>query len=383
MAEQKSISNLAKMLGEQIADAHKATKDAAVDRGVVQVPGGINNGIFQLTKAYITTFDKGDDKSKPYFRASGVVKTPDKNPDGIPCKGLPTSIMVRLFPQKAFGQRPATTFNDQWQEYLNFFKMFEVEMPPDMLKGETKLQAATRIEQYLQAATAQLLKQKPHCTFSTREYTPPVTPANPKPKTKVYETWHGKCEYNGHADPGAGVDDSAPNEPTPPTAEDMAPPPGDDAVDVDQPQPPDDDHPAAVDGSEGVDLEELARVADADMAGKTPAGKAAIDKITELALANGATMEQVNAANNWTEASALCVQGSPPDEPPVDEVAAEPTPPPDPVKGSHVIYKGAKHEVMTVNLKNQTVTLRNVKTKTDLKLADKKTFAAVKWSELS
>ena len=69
MAAQQTVSNLAKMLGEKIADAHKQAKDAPVDKGFVSLPGGIRNGVFQLREAYIALIDKGDDKGKPYFRA--------------------------------------------------------------------------------------------------------------------------------------------------------------------------------------------------------------------------------------------------------------------------------------------------------------------------
>src|SRR4051812_22954353 len=70
------------------------------------LPGGINNGVAQLVRAYFGIIDSGDNKGKKYFRASGSVVEPTEvtvKGQAVPVYGLQTSIMITLAPVKLDG----------------------------------------------------------------------------------------------------------------------------------------------------------------------------------------------------------------------------------------------------------------------------------------
>lgn len=369
MVMQKQTSALAKSLGAQIVKAHAQHKDAPVDTRVQRLPGGINNGIAQLVSMTIGSYKTGTHTGKPFFRAAGTVIEPHALPSGQRVAGQQTSVMIPLCdtPEK----RTKKTFMDNWADFLNVFKIFQVDMPPDRLKGENDQQAADRIEQYFIAAMKTLTApdQKPYFTFSTRDWTPPKEAGRPDPTPMTFETWHDVVEYNGQAqDPSAGVEDGG--------AEDNGAGAADDA----NSEPGGDDIAALV---------EAAGVQD----------EGAIDRLTQLALDAGVDQTAIDGAADWQEvadliSAASTTEGSSDDEEGAgDEAAATPEEVWEPKKGDMYGYqlldkngkpllnkakkplKPVECEVVSVDKKTETVALLN--------MDDKKTkYPKVKWTDL-
>lgn len=67
-----------------------AHKDDEIKTGIVSLPSGIKSGIAELKQCYF----KSDDK-KTWLRAMAVIQAPETH-NGIPIKGLQTSIMVSI-----------------------------------------------------------------------------------------------------------------------------------------------------------------------------------------------------------------------------------------------------------------------------------------------
>lgn len=57
------------------------------------LPAGIENGVAKLVDIKIATYEKGDNKGKPYFMIRGVVVSP-KSYDGIPVEGRQESFVM-------------------------------------------------------------------------------------------------------------------------------------------------------------------------------------------------------------------------------------------------------------------------------------------------
>jgi hypothetical protein len=434
MPAEVKTSSLAKKLGARIADAHKQHKDAPVELGMSRLPKGIENGIFQLRTLEFKEHTDGDNKGKLYFRASGSVVKPIKVGD-TKVAGMFTSKIIPMYdtPTRGEGNR---TFNDHYKKMLNVFKMFEAEMPPDVLPGETKEQSAVRIENALLQAAKVLTApgKQPYgklrtwagdkeefgqngqgqwCVFSVsddgkKRFKRGPYPSEDKAKTDlknkyvgkdsmVNEDWQGKVDYhpeeaNGVVDhdapdisgaPGTNGDGSvaeAEMSPEPFTEPDQSEPPQD--VDTGAEVAAENDGTVPADDTDYslFDLDTLAGMADVAPDGSTAEAKGAILQLQAQGAAAGLTAEQMTACNNWTELAALIA--APP--------AAEPAPPADPVKGTIVKYrlrdaKGAPLlgkdkkpappvdcEVVSVNAKDRYVTLKNTKTKLGILGDDKK-----------
>jgi hypothetical protein len=70
------MSDIGRMLGAKIAEAHEAHKDTPVEYGNQRIPEGIENGVAKLV--VMTYGDYKDDKmkGKKFFRAAAVVVEP-------------------------------------------------------------------------------------------------------------------------------------------------------------------------------------------------------------------------------------------------------------------------------------------------------------------
>ena len=125
----------------------------------------------------------------------------------------------------AKGLKKAHTFEQGYGAMQNLIRLFGVAPCP-----ETKATDPTGIkaESYWKAAMAMLCdpaRPPKYVTFSTRGWTPPLTPqeiaAGKKAEEMVFETWHGLAQFDGKVDPGAGVTES----PAATQPDHMAPPP--------------------------------------------------------------------------------------------------------------------------------------------------------------
>lgn len=187
MAVTKVKSVLAGKYGKALDEAVKKHANDDTTYGVINLPGGITNGIAQLSKCYFKEFgaettakraDGSSAKGEYYFRAEGTVDSPSfvETTDGkIPVKGLITSVMVPLCDTKNTAG-DITTQEEQLSRVLNIMRQLG---GPDFTKGATGGD--------LEALATSLEQSAPYFRFSTSAGKP--SPQYPTPR--VFENWHG------------------------------------------------------------------------------------------------------------------------------------------------------------------------------------------------
>jgi len=403
----KKNAPLAKKLGAKVAAAHKANKDKPPEAGNATLPSGIEGGVAKLSMIKIDEYKTGDLKGQPYFMAQGIVRSPVSH-DGRPCRGLHTKIGP--IPLCDTPGKAKATFAEHYADMLNHLKLLGVDTAAtdgDMTPEE--------VDAFLQASMEELVAPENPTFFTFRTWKgkkteivqrqgkwyavqgtstksgPYATKEEAKKKNpyadlepRVNEEWNGRCD--APADEGeAPMDDSAQEVPA-----DEAPPETEAAGDE---APPDEGAEAPAAAEESEDWEAVAVAADKDPSGKTPAGKAACKKLIDLGLSLGIEAEAMKNADSWAIVLTMCQEASaaaeggeaPGEEAPSEEAPAEEAPaeeaPISPVKGSVVKWcwktkegkpmidpktkkplKPSDYEVLTVNLKNETVTLKNLTT---------------------
>lgn len=303
-----------------MAQANAEHKDKPVDTGNRRLPAGIRDGVAKLSAMYTKAYE--DDKNGPgtkgqsFFRVSAIVVSPETH-NGEKTAGQVTSQVVPLCDMPAKGQRKAIPFSQNWFEFQNIFKLLGVAPCPETPATDPTGQ---RTEVYFFAAMKMLtdperIKADPkYISFSTRGWTPPASPAQPKPEEMVFETWHGLAAYNGKHDPAAGVRDSLPptqtapaQAPAPPVQPSHTPP-------SPQYQPGGDADPADV-------VAALVEVAMNDPEGATEEGQEASSKLEGMAWAAGWTKEQTAGAADWAQVGDMALN-----KPTAGVVVAPPTP---------------------------------------------------------
>lgn len=320
MPVQVQTSTLAQKLGQRIVQAHNTHKDKPVDKGQVRLPAGIRGGKARLNAMYISQYKDGEFKGQDFFRASGIVVHPTTH-NGQTIAGSITSVMVPLCDQPAKGKRKAKSFLDNWADFQNYFQLLGVN-PPDV-DGVPEAQRPQAIMNYYDAAMKMLcgnpnsakpeekLGKRPHFEFSTRGWTPPAVPGQPPPTEMVFEEWHGLTEFNGVADPGAGVTEHQPGNNGDTTAlqpEPFTEPP------MGVQETPTVEEPATESGEEPSQediIMALVEVANGDPDNATEEGAGAKQQLEEYAIAAGATKEQVTNAVNWEEVAAMALGNLP------------------------------------------------------------------------
>lgn len=213
----KSPFNFAKSLAAHALDETQQKAD------FTGPPPGISktDGVAQLTDCYISTIKEGDDKGKPFFRAAGVVITPQKHtytpqvwegdnktggvknlqPVTETARGRQTSIMVRLFDRlvgDGKGGKKTVTADQGVAEMANELRLLGIDTTP--------LAKAADPEKTLNTFLKALKESAPFFHFSTRAGKPSADYPNPM----VFENWHGIAEgfsVNGQAGPLAGTKD--------------------------------------------------------------------------------------------------------------------------------------------------------------------------------
>lgn len=320
MPVQITQSSFAKKLGSRVAAANAEHRDKPIDIGIQRLPAGIRNGVAKLVT--MITKEYPDDKNGPntkgcvFFRAAAVVVSPTEH-DGCKVLGLQTSTIISLCDMPAKGQRKAKSFSENWYEFQNLFKLLGIAPPNETPQSDPTGQ---RVEAYYFAAMKALCDpQRPvYISFSTRGWTPPPSPLQPKPEELVFETWHGLATWNDRFDPAAGVtvldsqpafDEMAPTHtaPTPQTATQgngVKPPTSGPSPQYQPPQDPE--------NREDV-VNALVEVAMNDPDGATETGKAAAIQLEELAWENGWTKEQTVGADDWAAVGEMALS-NPADE---------------------------------------------------------------------
>lgn len=207
MPAQVQQSNLLQRFGVRIAKANAEHKDAPLDLGFKRLPPGIKNGVAKLTSFTLKEYAQDEKiaalRGQEYFHAVAVALSP-KQQDGVAVEGVQFSQRFPLCdipanPDNQFSK--PKSFNTTWGEFLQCLLCFGIK-PSQSLDPSGAEQWA-----YYQAAVKTLNSSQPPRTFefTTRGWTPPKTTAEPNPKERVYEDWGVQCEWNGQADPGAGV----------------------------------------------------------------------------------------------------------------------------------------------------------------------------------
>jgi hypothetical protein len=319
MPVQQQMSNFANRLGRRVSEANAKHKDAPVDTGNRRLPPGIRNGIARLSAMYTKeqTEEGGKTpKGESFFRASAVILSPVEH-NGEKIAGLTTSVIIPLCDVPAKGQRKAESFEDNWYEFQNIFKLLGV--APCSETGETD-PTGQKTFAYFMAAMKTLtdparMKTNPvYISFSTRGWTPPPNQQQPKPEEIVFETWHGLAQWNGQVDPAAGIKEQpAPTQSTPTSP----PPPTDRQSPSTTPTtpsapPPSSTSSTATAGVTGLEVDadyvsSLVETAMADPEGTTEEAVDAGRALEELAWAAGWTEQQTSDAADWAAVGAMAL----------------------------------------------------------------------------
>ncbi len=341
MPPTRTTSALMQKLTKRVSpEVYAAHVDDPVDEGFIRLPGGIANGVAQLTKAYFAEYKTGNNKGEVFFRAQGTVIEPEVNDKGVRVRGLQTSVLVGIH---ASGQGDkAKTAEDQLALVQNHMKL---------LGGEDFLSGTDVTE--LETLAGTLVELAPYFRFSSRESSPvywdskdyevrqgKAKAGDVKYEARVWESWHGVKGLEGYvppdeqagaandntatATPAAKVSVSANGKPAPAKAPLKAPPK---TAPEPTPDPEPDPDPAA--GLDQGDLDSLAELADGD----TDAAQDAIDRLEQMALAAGVQQAAIDGSKNWAEVAQMIKDGGA-DASQDDEPAET-----DPAKGMPYYYK--------------------------------------------
>ena len=166
-------SKLASKLGNKLNDAVSKHAGDEVNLGNVSLPGGIRNGEARLKAAYFDEYKSGPNQGEMFFRASGVVLSPDKAPDGTAVKGLTTSIILPIC-ETTNSQGKTRSLEENVSIVLNEMRKLGVDTSD--LSGED-----------LEDVAESLVEAAPVFRFSTSEGQ--KTPQFPNPR--VWENWNG------------------------------------------------------------------------------------------------------------------------------------------------------------------------------------------------
>lgn len=405
MAEQQEVSLIAMGLGAAIAEAFEAAKDAPVEFGQQRLPGGIENGVAQLTTMSWSTYKTGDNKGKPFFRAAGVVVegVTDKGTDKERSwAGQQTSIMIPLHATP--NRQTKTTLAHHYADFLNVFKQFQVSMPDGMRPGESREAMGARVDAYFKAAAKIMTDPSKPLYFAFRTWQGKKQTTGPYAGKEpiVNEEWQGLIQYSPAPEPTAngairdhtlapaGANPTAPIPttltaprfeeppmtsrqttvgggtftappaqaapapfPTPAATPAAAPP-------VAPPPPPIQAAPAP-EPSGPTDWSELGLFADDDPNGATAEGKAAVFAIQDAAMKAGLTAEQIGGAASWSAVAEWLAANEAAQSGavvPTDVPAEAPVAKADPKKDDLVTYNGVLCRVSSVATEARTVTLK-------------------------
>lgn len=305
MPVQTQMSSFAKKMGARVVQAHEEHKDKPIDVGNKYLPPGLKNAIAKLSVMY--TKEYPDDKNGPgtkgqtFFRASAIVMQPESF-NGELIAGQVTSVIIPLCDMPAKGNRKPKSFSENWYEFQNLFKLLGI-VPPNENKQTDP--TGQRTEAYYFAAMKTLTdptRPPTYVSFSTRGWTPPATPAQPKPTEMVFEEWHGLTELKVQHDPGAGITTQPDQMSLPPTGQ-TAPQITPSALNPHPTEQPTEQFNEFAAGQSETDPADIVaasvETAMNDPEGATYDGRAASARLEDMAWANGWTKEQTAGAADW------------------------------------------------------------------------------------
>lgn len=355
MPVQKGKSSLLAKYGDKLRKAHEAHKgDETEYSSFGELPPGIENGIAQLVLCEFKPFKTGKQTGEYYFMAQGVAISPDEH-DGRKVAGMRTQI----------GPEPLCDTPGKSRETLDehlawiYNEMRKLGANTDDMSPED-----------MEAVAAALQEAKPYFRFRTWQGKPTEQYPNPR----VNHQWNGAVDY--HQEEGdSGVEDSTPA--AKPSSNGTSKPPrkpGSKPAPAPEPEygPPDElnEVPEAGEGEQDLDA----------LAAEAVDSEAAQQQLTDLAVANGVSEDQIAAAASWEEVVELIRAASEEAEeaneeewkPAVEQVYRYR---PLDAKTKKPVKNSVEAEVIKVDEAKRTVDLRNLDN-------PKVQYKAVKWEAL-
>ncbi len=399
MAEQKRKTGLLAKMRDRFTQVHEEKKDEPIrTSGGAALPGNIR-GIAQINQIYLAEFQKGDNKGMPYVMGKATVHEPKEHAGSFTFFG----------PEPLFDTEPKQgqpkyeglpySFEEHFDQVLNVLKMAGVDVsevssddPDEAL--DAWCEEACRKKQFIKFYTKQKAKRKPD-----------------DPEPKVYHTWSGPAEDYKPAGTLLEVEDNT-AAPTRTTTANRAPvkqgtqqtngtakaatrtAPAKTAVKEEPEEIEGDTPPGSVDEVEGVDLDALAEAADSNDENEWDEADKARKQLTRMAEDLGIDVKKgskFDKANSWTDAARIirkvqkeAVPASEEEEL-VEEEADSETPygigdhaqfkPLIEKDGKRFKGKAVQVEVLSVNSKNGTVTLKSMVDGKPINGPDKKPLA--------
>lgn len=369
MAMQVTQSNLAKKFGGRLDSAVQKHAHDETDYGFQKLPGGIKNGVAQLTKCYFDQYKKGKLKDEYYLRCEGVVVSPIMTtlPDGSEMKvaGLTTSIMRPLCDIKDNSGKITATVEDNAAIIMNEFRKLGAQTTEVTSVGDFETIAAA------------IQQSRPFFKFTTTE----TYDENKKdPKTgkpyppRVWENWYGTEgveNYTSQSNPVDAVQDDTVTEQTESNVAESS-------------------GAVATNGHHGTTETKVEYTDQGDIESiftKACEGDSDAQKELQSYAERYGVLEQVNAADTWEGACDIVRAAMNPtaEEPQSEETPAKPDPAPKMMykykpqvkakDGKMVAGKKAVDvEVLKVDKAKRTAEIKN--------MVDGKTKYVVSWDEL-
>lgn len=285
---------LMKKYGNKLVTAVTKHANDETDFGFQRLPPGINNGVAQLSECYFDIYKSGPSKDEYYFRAVGVVQSPETViVDGgeMVVRGLTTSIMIPVCDTTTQAGK-VTTQEEHVAEILNEMRK---------LGGDEFTKGAKGTD--LEALAATLAKAKPFFKFTTSVRKGMKKPDGTMGADGVWENWFGNKGLENYVpSEGTGtVDETAQTQ----TAGGGAHQPPTTAIAA----TPEEPHGE-------VDLAALVEAAN----NKDPNAR---KKLTELAIAAGNDPKAVEAANSWEDVKTMIEAASTGGDASDDQTAGE------------------------------------------------------------
>lgn len=369
MPASKSKSGLVAKYGEKLKQAVKKHAADPVDYGNMRLPPGITNGVAKLVGAKFDVYQNGDNQGEYYFRATGVVVSPKEvalNGSAIPVAGLQTSIIMPCCQTKQRDGK-AVPLEENVGKILNEMRKMGLEIGEDA--------SAEELEEYAEA----LKEAGPYFHFATSQSAPTVQ--YPDPRT--WENWYGSKGLEDYVpDEGEAVEDET-GEKSEESEETETGADGGESED-----PPTDD--GEVEGGEAPGDHELDELVAAAKKKDTDAQ----EKLSEIAGQVGLEDKEIEDAPNWSVLADLIREKRDADTAQEDEPAEEGEAflpekgqifsykPLDPKTKKPFVdpktkkaRKSVECEVMAVDKKSETITLKNLDD-------GKSLYKSVKWDQL-
>jgi hypothetical protein len=176
MAKKSATNSLAAKLGSKGAKAVKAHASDETKMGIVDIPGGIKNGVAKLVECKFDQYKKGNNEGEFYFLAAGIIQDNYSNLDNIPTKGLRTQIMIPVCDTKTQAGKE-TSVEDHIANILNEMRKLGLETEDAELEN-------------MEEMASDLKEAAPYFRFSTTQSAATAQFPNPR----VWENWNGVLE---------------------------------------------------------------------------------------------------------------------------------------------------------------------------------------------